>query len=224
VIAAALAAVQARAASGVSEASFLASLNGTITKQWSYTTTQTTAGGCTVTTTGKGRRVISLRSADDSILRARKTAGGRAGFSGRVRFLTEALRQSGTKTTVTTGPSGCAKSTQRLVCKRLTRSLANRAARPVSNRAHELTFRRMSGLVPRSFLSASCPGEPAEVRSIAGGLELASARFREADLFDRNVGGLTLRGGSDVTTETLSGSATVLQHVGWGLRLRRLGN
>jgi hypothetical protein len=81
----------------------------------------------------------------------------------------------------------------------------------------------MTGLVPRAFFIPACPGEPREVRSIAGGLELASASFNETDLFDRNVGGITVQGSSDVTTETLTVPATVVQHVGWRLSLRRLG-
>jgi hypothetical protein len=222
VVVSALAGLQAAAAGGAGEARFLASLGGTVTKRWSYTTTQT-VNGCTVTTTGNGKRTIFLRSADDSVIGARKAAGGRARFSGAVRFVTETVRQSGTKTTETTGPSACEKSLQRHVCKRLTRSLKNRATRPVSRRLHELTFRPLSGLVPPAFFVPACPGEPSEVRNIGGGLELASARFREADLFDRNVGGMTLQGSSDVTTQTLSGSASVVQHVGWRLRLQRLG-
>ena len=222
VVVGALTALQAAAAEGTGGARFLASLTGTVTKRWSYTTTQV-VNGCTVTTNGRGTRVISLRSADDSVVSARKTTSGRARFSGHVRFLTETVRQSGTKTTQATGPTACDKSIHRLVCKRLTRLVRNRAAQPVSRRRHELTFRPLTGLVPRAFYIPSCPGEPGEVRSIAGGLELASARFNERDLFDRNVGGMTLEGSSDVTTETLDGSATVVQHVGWRLRLRRLG-
>jgi hypothetical protein len=221
-VAAALAGLQAAAASGVGETRFLASLSGTVSKRWTYTSTQT-INGCTVTTTGKGTRTISLRSADDSVIGARRGVGGRARFSGSLRFLTETVRQSGTKTTQTTGPSACEKSIRRLVCKRLTRSLKNRAVQPVSRRAHELGFRPVSGLVPRGFFAPACPGEPSEVRSVRGGLELASARFREADLFDRNVGGMTLQGSSAVTTQTLGGDATVVQHVGWRLRLQRLG-
>ena len=49
------------------------------------------------------------------------------------------------------------------------------------------------------------------------------ARFSEADVFDRTAGGITLQGTTDVTTQTLSGSAKVVQHVSWRLRLRRLG-
>jgi hypothetical protein len=222
VIVGGLTTLQTAAARGIGESRFLASLTGTVTKQWSYTRTAT-VDGCTVTTRGKGTRAISLRSAVDSTLGARRTASGRASFSGSVRFLRETVRQSGTKTTQASGPSTCDTSLHRLVCKRMTRVLENRAARPLSRRLHEATFRRMTGLVPRTFVVAGCPDEPAEIRSIAGGLELASARFREADLFDRSVGGMTLQGSSDVTTETLSGSATVVQHVSWRLRLRRLG-
>jgi hypothetical protein len=222
VLVAALIGLKAAPAQGVGEARFLASLGGTVSKRWSYTTTQT-INGCTVTTTGNGTRTITLRSADDSVIGARRAAGGRARFSGSVRFLTETVRQSGTKTTETTGPSACQKSRQRLVCKRVTRLLKNRATQPVSLRLHRLTFRPLTGLVPRAFFIPACPGEPTEVRNIRGGLELASGRFREADLFDRNVGGMTLQGSSDVTTQTLSGSATVAQHTDWRLRLRRLG-
>jgi hypothetical protein len=214
--------VLAASAQSAGDARFLASLSGTVTKRWSYTTEQT-VNGCTVTTKGNGKRTIFLRSADDAVIGARRAAGGRARFSGSVRFLTETVSQSGTKTVETTGPSACEKSIQRLVCKRLTRTLRNRAAQPVSRRLHQVTFRPVSGLVPRAFFAPNCPGEPAEVRNIAGGLELASGKFREADLFDRNVGGMTLQGSADVTTETLSGSARVTQHVGWRLRLQRLG-
>jgi hypothetical protein len=213
---------QAAAAGGAGEARFLASLSGSVTKRWSYTATDT-VNGCTVTTTGNGKRTIFLRSVDDSVIGARRANGGRARFSGSVRFLTETVRQSGTKTTESTGPGACAKPVQRLVCKRMARSLTNRATQPVSRRLHQVTFRSLGGLVPRAFFVPGCPGEPTEVRNIAGGLELASAKFREADLFDRNVGGMALQGSSDVTTETLSGSATVVQHVGWRLRLQRLG-
>jgi hypothetical protein len=221
-VVAALVGLQAAAAQGVGEGRFLASLGGTVTKRWSYTTEQI-VNGCTVTTTGIGTRTIFLRSADDSVIAARRTAAGRARFTGSVRFVTETVRQSGTKTVATTGPSPCEKSLRRSVCRRLTRVLANRAAQPVSRRQHQITFRPVSGLVPRTFYVPNCPGEPSEVRSVAGGLELASAKFREADLFDPHVGGMTVQASSDVTTNTLSGSARVVQHVAWRLRLQRLG-
>jgi len=217
-----LTAATAAGAGGTSGATFLASLTGTVTKRWTYATSQS-VNGCSVKTTGAGNRTISLRSSDDSVVVARRAAGGRARFSGSVRFLHEYVQQAGTKTTQSTGPGACDSSPRRLVCKRIARSLQNRAAQPVSRRLHRLTFQPMRALVPDAFLSSRCPGEPSAVRDVAGGVELAVARFSEADVFDRTAGGITLQGTTDVTTQTLSGSAKVVQHVSWRLRLRRLG-
>jgi hypothetical protein len=86
-----------------------------------------------------------------------------------------------------------------------------------------VSFRAATGFVPDEFFN-TCPGEPTAVRGIAGGLDLAGAKLSEADLFDRTVGGMTVQGSSEVTTQTLNGSAKVVQSVDWRLTLRRLGS
>jgi hypothetical protein len=204
VVIAALLALQAAAASGTSRASFLVSLSGSVGKQWTYSATATTLQGCSVKTTGGGLRTISFRSADNSVVRASRGANGRAKFSGGVGSLTD------------TTP-------HRLTCKPLMRVRSHRTFLLVSPRLHHVGFKAAKGLVPVEFFN-TCPGEPTAVRGVAGGLDLATAKLSEADLFDRNVGGITLQGSSEVTTQTLSGSAKVVQRVNWRLTLRRLGS
>jgi hypothetical protein len=223
VVIAALVALQAAAASQTSRASFLVSLTGSVSKQWTYTATSQTLEGCTVRTTGAGTRTISFRSSDNSVVRASRTGNGLVRFSGAVRSLNETVRQSGTKTTRATAGAGCDKTAHRLVCKRLTRSFSDRALQLVSRRSHHVSFRAATGLVPDEFFN-TCPGEPTAVRGIAGGLDLAGAKLSEADLFDRTVGGMTVQGSSEVTTQALNGSAKVVQSVDWRLTLRRLGS
>jgi hypothetical protein len=222
VVVVALTALQGAAASETSRASFLAFLSGTVTKQWTYSTSPT-VNGCTVKTNGAGTRKISIRSSDNSVVAASWSGRGRVRFSSGVRFLGGAVQQSGTKTTRGVGPSTCDKSIHRLTCTPLTHSFQNQAAQPVSRRAHRFSFLAMKALVPANFFN-SCPGEPTAVRSIGGGLELAGSNLSEADLFDRAVAGITLQGSSDVTTQTVSGSAKVVQHISWRLTLRRLGS
>jgi hypothetical protein len=224
VVIAALLALQAAAASQTSRASFLVSLSGTVTKQWVYTATAQTPEGCTVRTSGAGTRKITFRSSDNSVVRTSRTGKTLVRFSGDVRALRETIQQSGTKTTkATTEKTSCDTTPHRLVCKLMTRSRSNRALRLVSRRAHHVTFKPATGLVPSEFFN-TCPGEPTAVRGIAGSLDLAAAKLSEADLFDRAVGGMTLQGSSEVTTQALNGSAKVVQRVDWRLTLRRLGS
>jgi hypothetical protein len=166
-------------------------------------------------------RAISLRSVAGSVVRAIRTGGGRARFTGSLRGLDETVQQRGTKTTRSSGTAGCT-ATHRFACRPLTRVLHDRSTQLVSRRLHRLGFRPLVGLVPADLLNG-CPGEPTAVRHIGGGLDLAAAKYGEADVFDSNVGGITLQGTADVTTQTLSGSAKVVQHVAWTLTLRRLG-
>jgi len=216
VVIAALLALQAAAASQTSRASFLVSLSGTVTKQWTYTATAQTPEGCTVRTT--------FRSSDNSVVRTSRNGKSLVRFSGYVRALRETIQQSGTKTTkATTEKSPCDTTPHRLVCRLMTRSRSNRALQLVSRRAHHVTFKPATGLVPSEFFN-TCPGEPTAVRGIAGGLDLAAAKLSEADLFERAVGGMTLQGSSEVTTQALNGSAKVVQRVEWRLTLRRLGS
>jgi len=216
-------ALQAAAASQTSRASFLVSLTGSVSKQWNYSATSQTLEGCTVKTSGAGKRTIAFRSADNSVVRAGRSGKGRVKFSGDVGSLGETIRQSGTKTTRATAGAGCDTALHRLVCKRITRSVPNRVLRLVSRRPHRIGFKAAKSPVPAEFFN-TCPGEPTAVRGIAGGLDLAAATMSEADLFDRSVGGMTLQGSSEVTTQTLSGSAKVVQRVNWRLTLRRLGS
>jgi hypothetical protein len=120
------------------------------------------------------------------------------------------------------GGAGCDQGTRDLSCDRVSRSVSNLRAQLVSGRLHKVGFRRMKGVVPAAFFG-SCPGEPTAVRSIGGGLALADASLNERDLFDRDVGGLTLHGEADATTTLLNRSATVVEHVRWTVTLRRLG-
>jgi hypothetical protein len=224
VVIAALVALRVAAASQTSRASFLVSVSGTVTKQWTYTATAQTPEGCTVRTTGTGTRKVTFRSADNSVVRTTRSGKGLVRFSGGVRALRETIQQSGTKTTkATTEKSPCDTTPHKLVCKLITRSRSNRALQLVSRRAHHVTFKPTTGLVPAEFFN-TCPGEPTAVRGIAGGLDLAGAKLSETDLFDRAVGGMTLEGSSEVTTQTLNGSAKVIQRVNWRLTLRRLGS
>jgi len=224
VVIAALLALQAAAASQTSRASFLVSLSGTVTKQWTYTATAQTPEGCTVRTSGAGTRKITFRSSDNSVVRTSRNGKSLVRFSGYVRALRETIQQSGTKTTkATTEKSPCDTTPHRLVCRLMTRSRSNRALQLVSRRAHHVTFKPATGLVPSEFFN-TCPGEPTAARGIAGGLDLAAAKLSEADLFERAVGGMTLQGSSEVTTQALNGSAKVVQRVEWRLTLRRLGS
>jgi hypothetical protein len=218
----ALVALQAAAGSQTSRATFLVSLNGSVSKRWTYETSAKTLEGCTMKTSGTGTRRISYRSADNSVVRASRSGSGLAKFSGAVRALGETVQQSGTKTTRETG-NGCDATPHRLVCKRVSRSLHGRTLGLVSHRAHRVTFKPAKGIVPPEFFN-SCPGEPTAVRGISGALDLAAAQISEADLFDRGVGGMTVEGSSEVTTQTLNGSAKVVQNVNWRLTLRRLGS
>jgi hypothetical protein len=221
-VTAGLAAAQAAGAGETSTARFLVSVRATVTKHWTYTSTQSSAG-CRLTTNGEGARRISFRSKDVSVVTARWTGGrSRVRFSGSAGSLGGSIHQTGTTRTTSTGPAGCAVGPRRTTCTPITRTFHNRAAALVSGRLHKLSFRRMSGFVPDDFFT-DCPGEPAAVRSVAGGLSLANGSFDERDLFNRSVGGLTLEGSADATTTLLNGSATIVHHVRWTLTLRRVG-
>jgi hypothetical protein len=219
---AALVALQAAAAAETSTARFLVSLRATVTKQWSYTST-VKAGGCTTRISGRGTRTISMRTPDASVVTVRqREPGARVTFTGAIRPLSASITQTGTKTTTSSGPSGCEHAVRHFDCVRMTRSVPNLAAQLLSERLHKLSFRRMKGFVPDAFFN-ECPGEPKAVRLINAGLRLADANLDERDLFERSVGGLTRQGSADATTTLLNLSARIGRHVRWSLTLRRLG-
>jgi hypothetical protein len=218
-----LALLEPAAGAGSSRARFLVSLRATITKQWSYTSSQR-SGGCRIEVTGSGKRTISLRSRDVATVSARWNGGvSRVAFSGAVTALSESVRQSGTKVVRTTGGTECDEGVSRKTCAPMARTLSNRRARLVSTRPHKVGFRRMAGLVPDVFFN-DCPGEPARVRAVAAGLALADASLSERDLFDRSVGGMTVEGTADASATLLNRSARIVHHVRWTLTLRRLGS
>jgi hypothetical protein len=216
------AAVPALAAKS-STARFLVSVRATVTKDWDYTMTRTSAG-CRARIDGKGTRTITFRSRDVSVVTARWAGGrSRVRFSGSVGSLGGSIRQTGKKTTKQSGSAGCEQGTRHAVCTPVSRTFAGQRAQLVSGRLHKLGFRRLRGFVPDAFFG-DCPGEPASVRSIGSGLSLADATLDERDLFNRSVGGLTLQGSADSTTTLLNRSATVTEHVRFTVTLRRLGS
>jgi hypothetical protein len=193
---------------------------GKVTKTWSYSTS-TTADGCTTHVTAHGSRTIALRTPRAARLTASSArAGKRVRFAGKLP-LAGAVTQTGTRTTRQTGAAGCDKAARTVTCSRLRAKVGGRSIRLVSRRAHRVGSTRLRGLVPRRFLSAGCPGEPAEVRGLADVVEIPDASFRERDLFDRGVVELTLRAHTDATTELSEPEGTVDQRVRWTLRLRR---
>jgi hypothetical protein len=217
-----LAAAASAGTAGTRTARFLVSMRATITKQWTYASAARSSG-CRTAIAGKGLRTITLRSRDASVVTA-TWAGGRARvrFGGAARALGGLIRESGTKTTTTTGPAECDPGTQRLTCTPISRSVSDLRAELVSGRRHEVGFRRMKDVVPDAFFG-SCPGEPTSVRTVGSGLALADASFSERDLFDRNTGGLTLQGSADASTTLLNRTAKIVEHVRWTATLRRLG-
>jgi hypothetical protein len=216
-------AAQAAGARQTSSAQFLVSLRATVTKQWTYTATRRPSSDCRERIAGRGERTVSLRSRDVSVVIAR-WAGGRARvkFAGNVGSLGATVVQRGTKTTRSSGGAECTQGTDRRSCPALSRRVVDLHGRLVSGRLHKLSFGRIRGVVPPIFFN-DCPGEPVAVRSVSAGLGLADASFSERDLFDRNVGGLTLQGTADADTTLLNGSASIVQRVHWTLTLRRLG-
>ena len=193
-----------------------------MTKQWSYTSTQTTAG-CRTRVDGTGTRTITFRSRDASVVTARWSGGrSRVRFLGSAASLGGTIRQTGTKTTRQSGPAGCDQATRRTVCTPVTAGFSNQRAQLVSGRFHKVGFRRMAGFVPETFFG-DCPGEPSSVRSIGSGLALADANLNERELFNRTVGGISFQGEADARTTLLNRSANVRERVRWSVTLRRLG-
>ena len=222
-VAATLTALQSAAAAETSTtARFLVSLRGTIKKGWSYTSSGLT-DGCRTHVSGNGTRSISLRSRDVSVVTARRAGtAGRVIFSGTVTAIGGTIRESGTKTTRSSGPVGCEQDTQKTTCPPVTQTFRGQHARLVGGRRHTLTLGPMKRLVPDAFFN-DCPGEPRAVRRISTGLGFADARLNERDIFDRSVAGLTLQGSADASTTLFNRSAKIEQHVRWTLTLRRLG-
>jgi hypothetical protein len=200
---------------------FAATFRGSVVKQWTYTAAST-VNGCKTRTKGSGTRRISLHSSDVSLVGGRWSGGNsRARFSGKI-ALGGSVQQSGTRTITITAGVGCELGGHRQTCARVNRSFSNTTSGLISRRLHRLGLLRIPNLVSSDFATA-CPGEPASIRSIAGGIELAGARFDEADLFARSTAGVTLQGSADVSTKLLNGSGSVVQHVRWTLTLRRVG-
>jgi hypothetical protein len=220
-VATSLAAFQSASAARTANARFLVTVRASITKQWSYTSARTSEA-CRVAVRGSGTRKISLRSRDVSVVTARWTGGrSRVRFSGALRPLGVTVRQSGTKTTKTSG-ADCEESVERATCAPLTRAFQGPGAQLVSGRVHRLSFRRMKNLVPDEFFN-DCPGEPGSVRAVVAGLAFADAKFSERELFNRAIGGLTIEGEAEGSTTLLNGSAKIEHRVRWTLTLRRLG-
>jgi opacity protein-like surface antigen len=200
---------------------FAATLRGSVVRQWSYTSSST-INGCKTRAKAAGTRKMTLRSSDVSLVAGSWSGStSRARFSGKI-VLGGAVQQSGTKTTTVTAGIGCEVGTHKQTCLRVNRSVSGKTTGLISRRLHRLGLVRIPNLVSSDFNTA-CPGEPANVRSIGGGLELAGARYNEADLFARSTGGVTLQGSVDVSTKLLNGSGSVAEHIRWTLTLRRVG-
>jgi hypothetical protein len=210
----------APAAPRADAARFAVSVHGTLVKQWTYTRSST-LNGCPTTTSGSGKRTISLRTTDVPLVTGSWSGGStRAHFSGSVP-LSGSILQSGTKKTVIKGGPACNTGTHRLTCARVNRSFTATKSTLVSRKRHRIADSSPT-LIPADFFS-SCPGEPSNVRRTGSGIGLGDAGYKEATLFSRNTAGLTLQGSADVTTELGGGTGTVVQHVHMTITLRRVG-
>jgi hypothetical protein len=199
---------------------FAVSVHGTLVKQWTYTRSST-VNGCPTTTTGSGKRTISLRTSDVPLIAGSWSGGSaRAHFSGSVP-LSGSILQSGTKKTVVKGGTACDTGTHKQTCARVNRSFSAKKSTLVSRKRHRIAD-SSPGLVPPEFFT-SCPGEPTKVRLTGSGIELGDAAYKETTLFSRNTAGVTVQGRADVTTELGGGTGTVVQHVRMTIALRRVG-
>lgn len=200
-------------------ARFDATLTATVTKDW-RSSTAAPQGECTRTISRQGRRTVSMRSSRPSRLAVNR------GADGRVRFLEPVVRsigvtaaQGGSRTTQLGGQ--CRRSVSRSNCSRMSRTFPNEKTRLTSRVRDEVSFVKMRDVVSRSVLS-SCPGEPATARARRPGIELASGRLPEKQLFDPSITQITATGSYDQTTQVDGDETTVVvEQVRWTLVLRR---
>src|SRR6188472_4264187 len=151
----------APAAPRAEDTRFAVSVHGTLVKQWTYMRSST-VNGCATTTTGSGKRTISLRTTDVPVVSGSWSGGSaRARFSGAVR-LSGSILQSGTRKIVVKGGPACNTGTHKQTCARVNRTFSRTKSTLVSRKAHRIAV-SSPNLVPADFFSA-CPGEPANVR------------------------------------------------------------
>jgi hypothetical protein len=196
------------------------SVHGTLVKQWTYTRSSM-VNGCPTTTTGSGKRTISLRTSDVRLITGSWSGGSaRAHFSGSVP-LSGSIVQSGTRKTVVKGGTACDTGTHKQTCARVNRTFSAKKSTLVSRKRHRIADSSPNLVPPDVF--TSCPGEPTKVRLTGSGIGLGDAAYKETTLFSRNTAGLTLHGSADVTTELGGSTGTVVQHVRMTIALRRVG-
>jgi hypothetical protein len=146
----------------------------------------------------------------------------RARFGGRI-AVAGSIVESGTKTTRVAGASGsCDVGAHRQTCERMRGTISGRDVGIISLRRHRLSLTPLRGVVPNSFYT-DCPGEPTPIRLLSNGLDVADASYSERVLAAPSTGGLSLRGGAEVTDGFLKPPSHVVQQIHWTLLFRRVG-
>jgi hypothetical protein len=214
----------AAGAATAQRAAFTVTLKGTLTKDWTLTRT-VAEGECDKVTTSKGHWQLGLATRKSSrVVLLGPSGPGRPLriTSGVVRSIAGTASQTGSSRLVTRGPR-CVSSTQTRNCGSQRRSFRNGTVRLTSPARSVGRFTRLQGAAAARSFPATCPEEPAEIRSIRTELTLADAPLDAADAFNRTVPRFFISG--DTTQETtLEGeyNGTVTERVRWTLTFTRL--
>jgi hypothetical protein len=197
---------------------FAVTLKAQLTKTWNYVDTRE-VDDCLVQSRVSGSRTVTLRSSRPTPVTV-AYANGRARYSpGVVRFLGGRATQSGSVTTVESGPPGCSRTTKRTNCARPRRALANASVRFHRGGKDKIAFARTRDFA--AGLSPGCPPQAQAVRAEAPSLHLAVGELSERELFSRP----TQTGFASVEETTdFEGIASgkVVVKVSWQLTFRRI--
>ena len=206
------------------EARFEATLNATLTKEWTFTRVDEEAG-CTRTTRGAGRWQATLATRRATTVRAIAAGGGKVRFSGAVlKALAGTASQTGSFTTKSTGDSSCERVARSVRCARERRSFRGASTSFESPRKRVLRVGRLRGAGGMRFQSR-CLDLPLDIRQIRTDLPLAPGPLDAADVFARNVPRWFVTGDTEQVT-TIEGDITgrVTERVRWTLNFKRLAS
>lgn len=205
------------------QAAFRVALTATLTKDWTFTRTET-GEGCTRITRGVGHWQTKLSTRRSTRVRAIGAGGGKVRFSGAtIRSIAGRATQSGTMTVSGRGAPPCNRLSRSVRCGEQLRSFRGGFVSFGSPRRSVLEFRTLRGVAPIRSFSSTCPEEPSDIRAVRTDLPLAPGPLDPSDVFTRDVRRWFVSGNSEQVT-TIEGEVPgrVTERVRWTLIFTRI--
>jgi hypothetical protein len=205
------------------QAVFRVTLTATLTKDWTFTRTESEAG-CTRVIRGVGHWQTKLSTRRSSRVRAIASGGGKVRFSGAtLRSIAGIATQSGTMTISGQGAPPCNRLGRTIRCDEQRRAFRGGFVSFGNPRRGVLEFRALRGVATIRSFDTTCPEEPGDIRAVRTDLPLATGPLDGSDVFARDVRRWFVSGdGEQVTTIEGEVPGRVTEHVRWTLTFTRI--